>query len=107
MKSLKAHAIAVGVVSSWGAFAWLYLGSEDGSSGLSVLGWLQAGFLAPGAILCQVLKGMHGNSDLPLIAAASWVTYGLVGAAVVGGAQAVGRRLSRGSSGQRPGHLPR
>ena len=62
----------------WGVFSYAYLGVEDGSSGLSPLGWIHSVFFIPGGRLLQQLKGGHSNADLPLMAGTGWLTYSLL-----------------------------
>jgi hypothetical protein len=62
----------------WGVFSYAYLGVEDGSSGLSLLGWIHGVFFIPGGILMQALRGSHSNADLPLMAGIGWLTYSLL-----------------------------
>jgi len=78
MKKLKAHFIAFGIVTVWAVLSYAYIGVEDGSSGLSPLGWLNAVFFVPGGLLMQKLKGTHSNADLPVMAVVSWITFSLV-----------------------------
>ena len=78
MKRYKTHLIALGVVAVGGLFSYGYLGVEDGSSGLSVLGWIHAVYFIPGVHLVSKLKGSYSNSDLPLIAAIGWLTFSLL-----------------------------
>ena len=74
-------------------FSWAYLGVEDGSSGLSPLGWLAAAFFVPGGLLFQVVKGSHGNADLPLMAEFSFCAYGVVAVLAVIGVDFLSRAL--------------
>ena len=78
MNRYRIHLIALGVVAVWGVFSYAYLGSEDGSSGLSLLGWIHVVFFVPGGILMQILKGSHSNADLPIMAGTGWLTYSLL-----------------------------
>lgn len=78
----RAQIATVTAVTAWAIFAYAYLGVEDGSSGLSVLGWLHAMFFIPGGILMQVLRGSHSNADLPFMTGVSWLTYSAVGLAI-------------------------
>lgn len=78
MKRYRKYLIAVGVVALWAVFSWAYLGVEDGSSGLSPLGWLAAVFFVPGGLLFQAVKGSHGNADLPLMAVIGFCAYAVV-----------------------------
>ncbi|MBP8303614.1 MAG: hypothetical protein KBE04_05755 [Phycisphaerae bacterium] len=86
--------IAVGVVSLWCVLACAYLGVEDGSSGLSPLGWAAGLFFVPGGIALQVFKGSHSNADLPLMAGISWIAYGILAIGVLFAWRAVARRRS-------------
>lgn len=72
-------------VSCWAAFALLYTGVEDGSSGLSALGNLVLAFYMPGLLLFQEFQGSHSNSDVPAMALVGWVFYLTVGQLAVGG----------------------
>jgi len=78
MNQHRPHLIVLGVVAIWGVFSWAYLGVEDGSSGLSLLGWIHAVFFIPGGVFIQTLKGGHSNADLPLMVGISWLTYSLL-----------------------------
>jgi len=75
MKRFRKYGIALGIVLSWAGFSWLYLGVEDGSSGLGLRGWLTSLFLLPGGYVLQVTKGVYSNADLPLIAVFSFCIY--------------------------------
>ncbi len=75
MKRFKPHLFALVFISAWGLSAWCWMGSEDGSSGFTVLGWVLASFVIPVAHLIGNLKSAHSNADLPLIFAASWLLY--------------------------------
>lgn len=90
MKRYRKYLIAVGLVVLWAVFSYAYLGVEDGSSGLSPLGWLAAVFFVPGGLLFQVVKGSHGNADLYLMAAFSFCVYMLVVVLVVRGISLLG-----------------
>ena len=83
MKTYRGHLIAVAVVTAWAVFGYAYLGVEDGSSGLSPLGWLHAIFFLPGGFVMQQLKGAHSNADLPLMAGIGWLAYSLLAIALV------------------------
>jgi membrane-bound acyltransferase YfiQ involved in biofilm formation len=85
MKRHRKYLIALGVVALWAVFSWAYLGVEDGSSGLSPLGWLAAVFFVPGGLLLQAVKGSHANADLPLMAAFSFCVYAVLAVLVVKG----------------------
>ena len=78
MKRCRKYLIALGVVALWAVFSYAYLGVEDGSSGLSPLGWLAGVFFVPGGLLFQAVKGSHGNADLPLMAAFGFCVYAVV-----------------------------
>ena len=83
MKRYRIHLIGLGIVAVWAVFSYAYLGVEDGSSGLGLLGWIQAAFFLPGSFLVLTLKGSHSNADLPLMAAMSGMTYSFL-AVVIG-----------------------
>lgn len=83
MRRHEAHLVALGAVTAWAVFSYAYLGVEDGSSGLSPLGWLSAVFFLPGGFALSQLKGSHGNADLPLMAVISWITFALPAIAAV------------------------
>ncbi len=78
MKSLRKYMIAFGFVGLWAVFSYAYLGVEDGSSGLSPLGWIHAAFFVPGLFLFRATKGAYSNADLPLIAAFSLCVYAVI-----------------------------
>ncbi len=80
---MRRYLIILGAVTAWAVFSYMYLGTEDGSSGLSPLGWLSAMFFIPGGYVMQVVKGSHGNADLPLMAAISWVSYSLLSVGII------------------------
>lgn len=82
-KVLGLRIAALIAVSLWGLFALLYLGVEDGSSGLSPLGNLTLAFFLPGLLLMQLLEGAHSNSDVPLMAFVGWLGYAIAGQAAV------------------------
>lgn len=67
----------------WGGLSYTCLGVEDGSSGLSLLGWIHGVFFIPGGILMQTLRGSHSNADLPLMCGIGWVTYSLLALGIV------------------------
>jgi hypothetical protein len=85
MKRHRKYLIALGVVALWAVFSYAYLGVEDGSSGLSPLGWLAAVFFVPGGLLFQVVKGSHANADLPLMAVFGFCLYAIATALVLKG----------------------
>ena len=78
MKPLRKYLIAIGVVTLWAAFSYAYVGVEDGSSGLSILGSLHALFFIPGGSLLYIIKETHSNTDLLAMAGISWFVYVLV-----------------------------
>ena len=90
MKRLRKYMIALGFVGLWAVFSYAYLGVEDGSSGLSPLGWMAGVFLVPGGLLLQAVKGSHSNADLPLMAAFSFCLYAVVVVLFVKGAVLLG-----------------
>jgi len=75
--------IAVGCVGLWAAFSYAYLSVEDGSSGLSPLGWIHAVFFFPGGIALSSTKGSLSNADLPIMAGFSFFVYTVVALFVV------------------------
>jgi hypothetical protein len=77
MKRHRIHLIGLGIVALWASFSYAYLGVEDGSSGLGLLGWIRAVFFIPGAFLLRTLKSSYSNADLPLMAATGWLTFSL------------------------------
>ena len=87
--------IALGVVTAWAVFAYAYLGVEDGSSGLSPLGWVQGVIFLPGGLLMQALKGSHRNSDLPVMTAVGWLAYSFLAVAIVWMVQAMRQGVVR------------
>jgi len=93
MKRFRKYMIALGLVALWAVFSYAYLGVEDGSSGLSPLGWIHAVFFLPGGLLLQAVKGSHGNADLPLMAAFSFCVYAVVVVLAVKGIGLLGRAL--------------
>ncbi len=86
MEQLRAHFVAFGIVTVSSVLSCAYLGIEDGSSGLSLLGWLHVAFFVPGGLLGRKLKGTHSNADPALMAVVSWITFSL---AAIGIAQLV------------------
>lgn len=94
MKRYRKYLIAVGLVALWAVFSWAYLGVEDGSSGLSPLGWIHAVFFLPGGLLLQAVKGSHGNRDLPLMAVFSFCVYAAVVVLAVKGGEILRRAVS-------------
>jgi hypothetical protein len=83
MKHFRKYMIALGVVALWAGFSWLYLGVEDGSSGLGPLGWITSLFLLPGGYVLQLTKGVYSNADLPLIIVLSFCIYAFVAVLLV------------------------
>ena len=83
MRLQRKYMIAIGAVTLWAAFAYGYLGVEDGSSGLSIFGLIHAFFFLPGLVVFHTVKDSHSNSDLPFIAGLSWVIYSVVAGLVV------------------------
>ena len=78
MKLPRKYLIAIGVVTLWAVFSYAYLGVENGSSGLSILGWVQDLFFFPGGFLFHAIKESYSNTDLPTMAGISWFVYVLV-----------------------------
>ena len=74
MKRFRLHFIALGVVAAWAIFSYAYLGVEDGSSGLSPLGYVGGVFFLPGLYLVKT----HTNANLPIMAVISWAIFSLV-----------------------------
>jgi hypothetical protein len=91
MKRYRKYLIAVGLVALWAVFSWAYLGVEDGSSGLSPLGWIHAVFFVPGGLLLQAVKGSHSNADLPVMAVFSVCVYAAVAVFAVIGVEVLRR----------------
>ena len=77
--------IGLCVVALWAVFSYAYLGVEDGSSGLSPLGWVHAVFFIPGGLLLHAMKGTHSNTDLPMMAVFSLCVYAVVVGLVIKG----------------------
>jgi hypothetical protein len=75
MKRHRKYLIALGLVALWAVFSYAYLGVEDGSSGLSPLGWTAGVFFLPGGLVLQAVKGSHSNGDLPVMAVFSFCVY--------------------------------
>ena len=69
--------VPIAIVGIWGTFSATYLGVEDGSSGLSLLGWVHVGFFLPGLGAMDLLEGSHSNDDIPLMIAISFVVWTL------------------------------
>ena len=82
MKDFKAYLVAIAAVTIWGIFSCIYLGLEDGSSGLSPFGWLRAIFFIPGSYLFMMIRGSHSNANLPVAAGIGWLAYTLLAAAI-------------------------
>jgi len=78
--------------------SFAYLSVEDGSSGLSPVGWISVTFFVPGAFLMQQLKCSHSNADLPLMAVIGWLTFSL--AVLVIAQVALWIRRPKGKKGQ-------
>lgn len=76
-----------------GCILYAYLGVEDGSSGLSPLGWIAGVFFVPGGLLLQAVKGSHGNADLPLMAGFSFCVYAVVAVLAMMGVEVFRRAL--------------
>lgn len=68
---------ALVLVGLWGLFAAVYLGAEDGSSGLSILGIAHVLFFYPGLMLMNAWKENHSNADLPAMWLVGAATYSL------------------------------
>ena len=75
MIKLRKYFIAVFVITAWGLFSFAYLGREDGSSGLSILGLIHAFFFIPGGFLFHIFRDSHSNRDIPAMATLSWLIY--------------------------------
>ena len=95
IKPLRKYLIAIGVVTLWAVFSYAYLGVEDGSSGLSILGWVQGLFFFPGGFLFHAIKESYSNTDLPVMAGISWFVYVLVILLVVNYVCVIRKRISQ------------
>jgi hypothetical protein len=95
MKRFKTHLISIAAVTLWAVFSCAYLGVEDGSSGLSILGWVHAVFFVSGGKLFQVVKGAHSNQNLPVMAVLSWLFYSILVLSVVQGVTLIQQRSKR------------
>ena len=93
MKRFRPFVPTVGVVSFWCLFSMAYLGVEDGSSGLSPLGWVHAAFLLPGLFPAVLIKGSYHNGDLPLAFLLSWLFYTAIAMALTVGLRACWHRM--------------
>ncbi len=82
MKKFKTHIIAIVIVTIWAVFAYAYLGVEDGSSGLSILGKISAVFFIPGGLLIQKIGGNFSNNEIPFAAITSWFIFSLIALAI-------------------------
>ena len=88
MTRYRKYLIALALVAVWAvfSFSYPYLGIEDGSSGLSPLGWLAGVFIVPGAWLLEAVKEMSRKNgyvllmdgDLLLAVAFSFCIYAAV-----------------------------
>lgn len=74
----RTHLIVLGIVTLWGIFSYMYLGVEDGSSGLSPLGWVHVVFIVPGVSVVRILKGTHSNTPYAVTVVISWVLFAAV-----------------------------
>lgn len=77
MSKYRPYFIAVGFTSVWAIFSLAYLGVEDGSSGLSLIGLVHAVIFLPGLLLMRMLKGSHANADIPLMALVGWMVFSM------------------------------
>jgi len=93
MKRYRKYLIALALVAVWAVFSCAYLGTEDGSSGLSPLGWLADAFIVSGAWLLEAVKEMSRKNgyvllmdgDLLLAVAFSFCVYAVAAVlAVIG-----------------------
>jgi hypothetical protein len=98
MKPYRLHIIALIIVTMWGIFSYAYMGVEDGSSGLSILGWINVVFFAPGVILVYQLKGSHSNADILLSAATSWLIYSLLALVIIYATYLICRILNKNTN---------
>lgn len=78
MRPYRLHWIALLLVTAWAVFSVAYLGAEDGSSGMSPLGYVHFLFFLPGMLLMEELRGSQSNADVPLMAAISWLVFTLI-----------------------------
>lgn len=99
MKLRRAHGFALACCTAWAVFGWAYLGVEDGSSGLSPLGWLHALFFLPALGVAQGIWGSHSNADLLWMGLVAWLFWSLSVLAVV---QMVGTRRRMAVPGTQP-----
>ncbi len=93
MKRYRKYLIALGLIALWAVFAYAYLGVEDGSSGLSPLGWIAGVFFLPGGLLLRAVTGSHSNADLSLMAGFSFCVYVVVVVLAVKAIGLLGRAL--------------
>ena len=70
--------VPTALAALWGLFSVTYLGVEDGSSGLSALGWVHVGFFVPGLGAMELLEGSHSNDDIPLMVAISFLVWAIL-----------------------------
>ncbi len=77
MKKYIVYVIALGIVTIWAIFACIYIGVEDGSSGLSIFGKLCGIFFIPGGIILTH-GGSFSNADIPFAAIISWFIFALI-----------------------------
>jgi hypothetical protein len=75
MRRYRPEILLIGAITIWALWSWTYLGVEDGSSGLSPLGWLHVLFFVPGLYFLELTKGSHSNADLAFMAVLSWATW--------------------------------
>ena len=97
----RPHIVVLLVVLVWALSSVAYLGREDGSAGLTLIGWAHAVFFLPGISVLKLAGGPVGNGDLPLAACLSWVLYSGVAAGFVQLVVVI-RRASRPGDGGAP-----
>ena len=78
MVKYRTELVAIAAVTAWAVFAYAYLGVEDGSTGLSPIGWLHAIFFIPGRFVFQIFKTTYTNAELPVMAGISWLAYAIL-----------------------------
>jgi hypothetical protein len=75
MKRFKPHIIGLAAMSIWGVVAYSCLGAEFDGSITDILTGLHLAFFLPGLYLMDLVKGSHGNADLPFMALFGWFVY--------------------------------
>ena len=86
---------ALAAVTLWGILACCLIGAGYDGSISDILTTLHLIFFMPGLCPMELVKGSHGNADLPFMAVFGWFVFTVLSILIVEGIRLIGGRSRR------------